>query len=181
MGKYKTIESKIILTIWLLCIVTYVLALLNNFILQISNYLGLLGLIVVTIISYYKTELTTKSLFILLILGLFNIFSFIYFIDFAFVFRFLSIVSPGIQGYSLILLIILLYNKREKLSNIYDKKFGQTSEEIDKEKLNSKNNFKQKFSQLTNEEIEKKLQQDLLPEAILALNELKEERIKGDV
>ena len=81
----------------------------------------------------------------------------------------------------MILLIILLYNKREKLSSIYNKKFGQTSEEINKEKLNLKNNFKQKFSQLTIEEIEKKLQQDLLPEAILALNELKEERSKRNV
>ena len=86
------------------------------------------------------------------------------------------LVTPGIQLISLIMLSVLVIKKREKVGEFYRETFGKTEEEKEQSRLNAYNRFKMKFNGLTDREIENKLQQDLVPEAISALNEIKEQR-----
>lgn len=87
-------------------------------------------------------------------------------------FGFSFLVTPGIQLNSLILLVILIVRRRNKIAEIYRNTFGKT----DKEKLHLKNRFKIRYQDLTDEEIGSRLQNDLVPEAKEALIEIKEER-----
>lgn len=63
-----------------------------------------------------------------------------------------------------------------KRVSFYRETFGLTEDKRENERKNAQNSFKIKFEQLSDMEIEIKLQQDLVPEAIAALNEIKAER-----
>lgn len=155
---------------------TYSIALRDNYILFPSNYLGLVGLTLVSLVAYFKPEKSFESVVLLLILGLFNLFSFAYFLNFVLTFGFSAFVTPGIQLISLVFLGVIVVRKREEARELYKETFGRTEEEKVQSKQNSHDRFKRNFEQLSDEEIESKLQQDLVPEAISALTELKEER-----
>jgi len=168
MGKLKKTEIIILVILWTMSLTTYSIALLDNYVLFPSNYLGLVGLTLVSLVAYFKPEKSFESVVLLLILGLFNLFSFAYFLNF--------VVTPGIQLISLVFLGVLVVRKREEARELYKETFGRTKEEKVQSKQNSHDRFKRNFEQLSDEEIESKLQQDLVPEAISALTELKEER-----
>ncbi|MDR6300934.1 hypothetical protein [Mesonia maritima] len=178
MKKVKKIEIIILGILWTISITTYSIALLNNYALFNSDYLGLVGLIIVTVIAFIRPQKLFISIFILLIFGLFNLLSFAYFFNIVLVFGFSVLITPGIQFNSLILLTILVIKKRNKLEQLYQDTFRETMEEKEETKLKTKNKFKMKFNELNDKEIENKLQQDLVPEAISALNEIKENRKK---
>ncbi|MFC4874816.1 hypothetical protein [Negadavirga shengliensis] len=173
---FKRTENIIILTLWLTILSTYPYALLNDYNLFLSDYLGLAGLTIVTLIAFYIPKMTFKSLMVLLFFGLFNLFSFIYFINLVFTFGFASIVSPGIQLLSLILLLILAFKRQGELGIIWTNLFGQTDEEIQQNKDRMKDSFKVKFINLSDKEIENRLQNDLVGEARKALIEIQNER-----
>jgi hypothetical protein len=78
----------------------------------------------------------------------------------------------------LILLIILVVKRGEKISGFFKIIFGRTEKETFDNKTQLKNNFKLKFAKLTDQEIEKKLQTKLVEEATQALFELQQERKK---
>ncbi|MEO9476495.1 MAG: hypothetical protein ABJG41_13215 [Cyclobacteriaceae bacterium] len=179
MKKLKKTELIILVVIWSMSLFTYPIALLNNYDLYASDYLGLAGLTIVTLIVYFKPEKSFQSVLILLLLGLFNLLSFAYFINIIITFGFSFIVTPGIQLISLVLISILVIIKRDKTVEFYREVFGQTEEEKEQLERNTQDRFKRKFEQLSDKEIESKLQQDLVPEAIAALNEIKEGRKKA--
>jgi len=175
----RQIENIIILILWVTIISTFPYALLNNYNLLLSDYLGLTGLSAVSLIAFYYPKMTFKALMILLLLGVFNIFSFIYFINLVLTFGFSSIVTPGIQLFSLVLLLVLAYKKQVELSNLYKNLFGRTDEEIQQSKESLKNSFKLKFSTLSDTEIEIRLKNNLVEEARNALIEIHNERKKA--
>jgi len=70
----------------------------------------------------------------------------------------------------------LLAKKFEALAKTFRDTFGQKQHEIDRSMESAKDQFKRRFEQLSDGEIASKLEQDLVPEAIAALNEIKNER-----
>ena len=176
-------EVRIIAFLWLLSLSTYPYALLNNYVLSISNYLGVIGLIITTVLISRNNHLIFKATYILLLLGLFNLLSFGYFINFSFSFWIninigneISIPSPGIQLVSLVLITILSINRSDKLFKFYSKNVHKSSKDVERTKNGQVNHFKQKFSSLSEQEIKYKLELKLTPEAIQALNEILLER-----
>jgi len=123
-----------------------------------------------------RPEKLIIGILILLFLGLFNLMSFAYFINVVLTFGFSILVTPGIQLFSLILLGFLVVRRRKELINIYHKEFGQTEEEIQQSKIESKNSFKNNFYSLSDYEIELRLKENIVPEAKQALIEIMEER-----
>ena len=180
MKNFKKTEYIILTILWIGSITTYSIALADNYILYTSDYLGLIGLTIVSFISYLKPEKALASVVVLLILGSFNLLSFVYFINIVMTFGFSILVTPGIQLISITLLTVLTIKKRDKVSELYRSTFGLTKEEIDQTKLSAKNKFKGRFEKLTDKEIDLKLEQDLVPEAIEALAEIKKERKTPD-
>lgn len=176
MEQLKKTEIIILAFLWAMSLITYTIAFIHNYILYTSDYLGLAGLTVVTLIAYFKPEKSFQGVLILLLLGLFNLLSFAYFFNLVMTFGFSVLVTPGIQLISLVFLSILVVKKRDEIEKFYQEVFRQTKEEKDYSRQSSQNQFKRKFEQLSDREIESKLQQDLVPEAISALNEIKEER-----
>ena len=137
MEKLKRTEFIILIILWVGSITTYSIALLNNYSLYTSDYLGLIGLAITSVISFKKPDKAVGSVLILLLLGLFNLFSFVYFFNIVITFGFSILVTPGIQLISLVLLGILIYKKRIKLVEIYRYTFGQTKDEINEERRNN--------------------------------------------
>ena len=176
MKKSNRAEIIILAILWTMSLTTYTIALLNNYVLYTSDYIGLLGLTIVTLIAYFKPEKSFQSVLTLLLLGLFNLMSFAYFINVVITFGFSVLVTPGIQLISFGLICVLIFTKREKVIDFYRETFGQTKEQKELSRKNAQSQFKRKFEQLSDREIESKYQQDLVPEAISALNEIIAER-----
>jgi len=174
--RFSTTENRILLTFWIFSIITYSFALFNNYSLFLSDYMGLTGLTFVTLISVFYPKIIFNSLLFLLTLGLFNIFSFVYFFNFVLTFAIFSLISPGIQLLSLITLLVLFFKRKTEFRNLYISLFGRTEEEKKIDSENLKNSFKTKFSNMTDKEIELRLQDTLIEEARQALFELTNER-----
>lgn len=159
---------------WVSSIISYTCALLLNYQLYYSDYLGLSALTLVTAVSVLKKEWLLPSLFILLVFGMLNLVSFVYFINIVVHFGFFhKIYTPGIQFFSLILFFVLILFRRR----IIIKQFANWFDLSDKNTESSDNRkhyFLSRFEKLTLEEINKKLETPLVPEAIQALKELKE-------
>jgi len=177
--KIKQTENIIILILWVTIISTFPYALLNNYNLLLSDYLGLTGLSAVSFIAFYYPKMTFKALIVLLLFGLFNVFSFIYFMNLVLAFGFSSIVTPGIQLLSLVLLLVLAFKRQVELSILWTILFGHTDEEMQQKKESLKNSFKLKFSTLSDTEIESRLKNNLVEEARIALIEIHNERKKA--
>ena len=176
MEKFKKTEIIILAILWVMSLITFSIALLNNYVLYTSDYVGMIGLAIVTSIAYFKPEKSLQSVLILLFLGLFNLLSFAYFFNIVLTIGFSELVTPEIQLISFVFLIILIVRKRDEIGQLYRSTFVPSEEEKEKIRQSSQNQFKRKFEQLSDKDIENKLQQDLVPEAISALNQIKEER-----
>lgn len=176
MKNLKKTEIVILIILWVMSLITCSIALFHNYILYTSDYLGFLGLTVVSLICLFKPEKRFQSVLTLLVLGFFNVLSFTYFFNIVMTFGFSVMVTPGVQLVSFVLIILLLIKRRKLVKKLYRQTFGQTKEERQQSKQTSKNRFKSKFEQLSDGEIENRLRQDLVPEAKFALTELMEER-----
>ena len=176
MASLRKTENLIIFLLWIGSLSTYTVALLSNYVLYNSDYCGLIGLTVVTLISILKPELTLKSLLVLLLLGVFNLVSFVYFFNLVFTFGFHVWVTPGIQFISLLLLGVLFLKKGNKIGEIYRNFMGTSEQDLEQNKINEKNYFKTKFESLSDNEIDRQLENDLVLSALEALKEIKEER-----
>lgn len=178
MKSYKQTEIIILYVLWILMISTYLIAKGNNYILSTENYIGRIALIIGTIIIIFKSKKSVDVFLILLLLGTFGLCSYSYFIDvkISFSLKLLKPLSINFELKSLILLIILTVKKKSKVGIFYKKYFKKSEEEKELTKLNMVNRFKLKFEKLSDKEIEQKLNQNLVEEAKVALNQLKEER-----
>ncbi|MCH2236183.1 MAG: hypothetical protein MK078_18265 [Crocinitomicaceae bacterium] len=176
MNELKKTENLILLLLWILSASTFTTALLNNYNLFISDYIGIAGLLVVTTIFIFKPEKKIEALLFLLIIGTFNVASFVYFFNVVFTFGFGTLVSPGIQIVSLIFFTVLFLKRKNKMTKIVRYFLGTTEEDKLQAFEQRKNNFKERFKDLSEQEINTRLANDLQPEAKQALIELKKEK-----
>ena len=170
------IEIIILALLHIISIVNCSVALINDYILHASDYLGLLGLGIVTAVFYFKPNRSFHSILILLILGLFNLLSFSYFFNYVIIFDRSELFTPGIQLISFFFLIILVVSRHQKIRKLYRDAFTTTNEERRQAQLNLRQMFKSRFVNLSDHEIDQKLHEDLVTEAKEALSEIKKER-----
>jgi hypothetical protein len=173
---FKKTEILILMFLWVGSLTTYPIALFNHYALYPSDYLGIVGLAIVTSIAFKMPGKSLGSVIVLLLLGLFNVLSFFYFINLVVTFGFSFFVTPGIQLISLALLLVLVARKKDKVGEEYRLAFGVTEEDRQQERLHSTGGFKDKFKHLSDRELEARLKGDLVPEAKDALRQLLEER-----
>jgi hypothetical protein len=159
MNKIKT-EILILVILWIVSLTTYSFALMNNYVLHTSDYLGLFGLIVVSTISYFRPEKLFGSILILLIFGLLNILSFAYFINLVMSFNFTVFVTPGIQLISLVLLIFLVIKKPERVIKYYRETFGYTEQEREQSRQLAKEDLKQDLRNFQTNKLNRTLQKN---------------------
>jgi len=176
MDQLKKTENLILLLLWVLSASTFTAALLTNYNLFNSDYVGIAGLLIVTTVFIFKPEKKIEALLFLLIIGTFNLASFIYFFNLVFTFSIGTLVSPGIQILSLLFFSLLVLKKKSKVIKIVRYFLGNTEEDKKQAFERGKNTFKEKFAKLSEEEINSRLASNLQPEAKQALIELKKEK-----
>jgi hypothetical protein len=176
MNQLKKTENLILLLLWILSTSTFTTALLNNYNLFNSDYIGITGLLIVTTIFIFKPDKKIEALLFLLTIGTFNLASFVYFFNLVFTFGFGTFVSPGIQILSLVFLTILVLKRKSQVTKIVRYFFGTTEGDKQQAFEQRKSKFKEKFAELNDQEIDSRLENDLQPEAKQALIELKKEK-----
>lgn len=176
MNRLKQTENILLILLWALALSTFTVAVLNNYSLFISDYIGLAGLAIVTGVFIYSPDKKTKSLFFLLIPGVFNLASFIYFYNVVFTFGFGTFLSPGVQLLSLGCMAVLVLKRQRKVADMLNNMFGKTEEDIQSAIEQRKEYFRVKFSNLSDSEIDVRLQNDLQSEAKQVLLEIQKER-----
>jgi hypothetical protein len=144
--------------------------LLTNYIFDYRQYIGLSLLMVCGIFFFTNKKLYRYFLGITLILGTFNLIAFS-----TYIFAFFLIFFPlQILPFVVFILYLIIYRKR--IFGLFFRSF-QKSEEEEKEYYNRKlKRFKEKFAELTDAEIDYRLNQELVPEAKQALIEIKKNR-----
>ena len=125
----KRTEFIILYVIWISLLSTLIISLINDYQLLTSDYLGMIGLLIVTIISVVRPAKALTSLLILLFISVFNIFSFLFYFNVVIKFNLSMMMTPGIQLFSLILLITLALRKKNRILHMYNTSFGQTDED----------------------------------------------------
>lgn len=156
-------------TMWLIMLSTYSYALLNNYVLFISDHLGFTGLCVATVIAFTKPSVFPKVMLFILALGSLNVLSFLYFYNIVFSFGFGILISPGIQAYSLLVLIILITINRGLLTASMQFMAATTDEDLKEKQIVSRSIFQTRFEKLESHDLKRKLEDDLAPEARAAI------------
>lgn len=148
MIKLKT-EIIIILLLWL----SVILSLYLNYKFDIFFIFGIIGLSIVTFTykKYYENSLAI--LFLILLFSSFNLikFSAAFYVNF-------GIISIS----NFILLIILVYKRRNEILDLKDKWFTETVEEIENGKITRTEFFKREFKNLSETELNRKLNEEAL-------------------
>ena len=169
----KTKEIKEFLPLAILSIiglVSVLQVLLTDYTFNYRQYIGLSLLMVCGIFFFTDSRLYKYFFGITLILGTLNLIAFS-----TYIFTFYFIFFP-IQILPFIFLVVYLIKYRERISDLYFRSI-QKSEEEEQEYYDRKlKRFKEKFSELSDPEIEDKLNQELVPEAKQALLEIIENR-----
>ena len=134
---------------------------------EIRFYIGLF-LLIFTILAYLKIKGAANYMFgIILMLGLFDL---IHLVPFSIGINFFQL---KINLIPIVFFLIFCLLNRQKINE----KIRNLNELSDSEEFNRKNNqidfFKNKFQNLSETEIDQKLKEDLVPEAIEALKILK--------
>lgn len=169
MKKNKNLILLILLS--LVSIISIIVGLASNWVFSYNLWIGLC-LLTICFIFYYQKHKKFKCFFgIILILGVFNI---IQFVPFGFRINFILIPFEVLPTFFLLIFIFL--NKNRVIDLIQDW-FTTSDEEKEKRSLSKYASFKKDFQNLSDKEIENRLNQVLVPEARKALIEIKDERI----
>lgn len=145
---------------------------LTNYTCDYRHYIGLTLLLISGILFFINRKIYKYVFGITLIIGTFNLIAFsTYIIG-------INLIFIPIQIIPFIILILYSTIYRKQLIELYFR-ITQKDEKEEQEYFNiKKERFKRKFEDLNDGEIENKLNQDLVPEAKKALNEIKSERGK---
>lgn len=151
----------------LIGIVSIIQVLTTNYVFTYRQYIGLSLLLICTLLFFKNRKIYKYLTAMTLIVGLTNIIGFS-----------TSIITVGIsiiqvQLIPLIVLFIYVYIFQTEIKKLIEKPESEQSNNIN-DKL--KERFKQKFEKLSDKEIESRLNQNLVPEAISALEEIQTER-----
>jgi hypothetical protein len=152
-------------------IISIIVGLVSNWGFSYNLWIGL-SLLGICHISYFLNFQRFKSFFgIILILGVFNI---IQFVPFGFRINFIFIPFEVLP---IFFLLLFIYLNRSRVMDLIQNWFTTSDEEKEKSSDSKYASFKKDFQNLSDKEIENRLNQVLVPEARKALIEIKEERI----
>ncbi|MBB4805680.1 hypothetical protein HNP38_000952 [Chryseobacterium defluvii] len=160
---FKKTEVLIILFLWLNIIFSFITVPYSNLFLNI----GIAGLAIVSVLYKFRPRLSTIILIFLLGIGVFNIASF----NNAFQINF-----AHINIINLLLLSILAYKKRDIISGLKEKWFGTTKEEISERRNSQIDFFRTRFKDLNDDELKRKLQENISDKAKNAIRKILIER-----
>lgn len=149
--KKITTEIIIIFILWL----SVILSLYLNYKFDIFFTFGIIGLSIVTLTNKKLTEISLTILIVILLFASFNLIKF----SLAFGLNFGVISIPNF-----ILLIVLLYRKRNQVLDLKEKWFAEDEEEIESGKKRKTEFFKNQFKNLTEKELNRKLSEEKLTE-----------------
>lgn len=173
MNKLQKTEHIIVAILWITCIGNYIYTVLDGESLYFFDYFALPALAVTTVFVFNKPDKAFEILLMLLVPGLFGAFSFIYFFDFYIMLNYVEFqIVPSI------ILIVLITKRKDKVRELYDATLGKVGEEKKTSQPDLKAHFLTEFENLTDEEIEIRLQKNLAYEAREALLEIKKGRSK---
>ena len=150
----------------LIGILSIIQVITTDYIFTFREYIGLPLLLVSTIIFFLNRKIYKYLTVMILIVGLTGVISF----TAARIYVGISIIE--VQLIPLIVLVIFIYIFKGEIRKLIQK----TESEKQNNTENLKNHFKHKFEKLSDKEIESKLTQNLVPEAIQALAEIQIER-----
>lgn len=139
----------------------------SNYIFEIKQYIGLSLLLICTILFFVNRKFYKYFIFITIIIGVINLIAFSS-TTFTFV---VGLIEIQLIPFIAFIIYVSVFKSKiiSILSNPKSKKENENDFKI------SKNRFKQKFKNLSKSEIETRLNEKLVPEAIEALKELKNE------
>jgi len=160
----------LLILISIVSIISIIVGLESNWVFSYKLWIGLCLLIICFIWWFLKVKKFKSFFGIMLILGVLNI---IQFVPFGFVIQLGFIKFEAIPTVFLLLFIYL--NKSQVLDLIQDW-YTISDEEKEKSSHSKHESFKKDFKNLSDKEIENRLNQVLVPEARKALIEIKEER-----
>ena len=146
-----TTEKIMIFILWL----SIILSLYLNYKFDIFFIFGIIGLLIVTLTNKKFAEISLASLIVILLFASFNLIKF----SLAFGLNFGVISIPNF-----ILLIVLLYRKRNQVLDLKEKWFAENDEEIESGKTRKTEFFKNQFKNLTEKELNRKLSEEKLTE-----------------
>ncbi|MQP53728.1 MULTISPECIES: hypothetical protein [unclassified Flavobacterium] len=149
--KKITTEIIIIFILWL----SVILSLYLNYKFDIFFIFGIIGLSIVTLTNKKLTEISLTILIVILLFSSFNLIKF----SLAFSLNFGVISIPNF-----ILLLVLLYRKRNQVLDLKEKWFAEDEEEIENQKIRKIEFFKNQFKNLSEAELNRKLSEDKLTE-----------------
>jgi predicted membrane protein len=116
---------------------------------------GIIGLSIVTLTNKKKSEISLITLILILFLATFNL------IKFSLAF---GINLGKISLTNFILLIVLIYKRRNEVLDLKEKWFSENEEEIESQKIRKIEFFKNKFKNLSEVELNRKLSEENLTE-----------------
>ena len=146
--------------------------LVTNYTFDYRQYIGLSLLTVSGIFFFTDRRLYRYFFGITLILGTLNLIAFS-----TYIFAFYFIFFP-IQILPFIFLVVFFVKNRKRINDLFFRSIQKTEEEEQKYYDRKLKRFKEKFSELSDPEIEYKLNQELVPEARQALIEIIKNRNK---
>jgi len=146
--------------------------LVTNYTFDYRQYIGLLLLTVSGIFFFTDRRLYRYFFGITLVLGVLNLIAFS-----TNIFVFYFIFFP-IQILPFIFLVVFFVKNRKRINDLFFRSIQKTEEEEQKYYDRKLKRFKEKFSELSDPEIEYKLNQELVPEARQALIEIIKNRNK---
>ncbi len=141
----------------------------------INQYVGL-TLLGFSIVLFFSNRRIYRYIFgITLVLGLFNLIGFTTFITT------INLFGLVIQPLLVPIIPIFIWINKEKIKPIIRSLAGTNEEQIINSEQTKINGFKRRFKNLSDNEINSKLQENLIPEAIEALKQIKKERLDNDL
>jgi len=172
-----SVEDVIIVLLWAGMVISFSIALIAGYSLYLSDAIGFIGLMAVTVIAYLKRSFLLPSLVILLFFGMLNIASFLYFINLTIAFSsFGTALTPGIRLYSLALFFVLALFRRPILIQWFKETAGISNEQRIGSFDKAVKFYKTKFEKLSEQELVRTSKLDLTEEARQALTEVFNER-----
>jgi len=150
MKKFTT-EIIIILILWL----SIILSLYLNYEFDIFLIFGIIGLSIVTLTNKKYAEISLASLIVILLFATFNLIKF----SLAFGLNFGIISIPNF-----ILLMVLIYKRRNEVLDLKEKWFAENEEEVESGKARKTEYFKNQFRNLSEVELNRKLSEEKLTE-----------------
>ncbi|QNR24410.1 hypothetical protein [Croceimicrobium hydrocarbonivorans] len=173
------IENIVLFTFGLTCLLNLVDAEIKGLYLPVGFYLSCVAWIILRLAQLLNWFKITEALFTVLILATFNIIPLSPLFQTHFQFGISAITFPKFYILPFLMTLCLLISKRKEIKTFWLKIQGRSPEQKAQQRLSSQEQFKQKFQNLSEEQLMAKLDQNLQPGAQDAIHELLKEKKEG--